>query len=139
MRRFAGSKHRVFDTIPVAAGGAQVPDQYTYAHPGERIAHDAMGCSRLAREILGCQDLDEAKRRADKIILGLFDIPSDAAAMKLALERKDEEIRGILESNYRMAREITELRGMVSTELHSESPALDVPMTREPHRAASGE
>ena len=115
-----------------------MPEQYTYAHPAERIAHDAMGCSKLAREILGCTDVDEAKRRADKIILGLFDIPSDAAAMKLALERKDEENRGILESNYRMAREITELRGMVSLR-HSESPALDVPMTREPHRAASGE
>jgi hypothetical protein len=120
-----------------------MPELYTYPHPAQRIAEAVQGVMRMARTIAENTALPEATRKdADKIILALFDVPSDADAMRQAIERRDEDMRGVLDSNLRMAQEINELRGIVERHAAdaSQSAPLPIPLTKEPRAPhAAGE
>lgn len=117
-----------------------MPD--TYQHPAERIGYVIQGAIKLAREIMDCIDRGDregAKKRADQIILAVFDIPSEANAMRDAIERHKEDNKSLCESGIRMAQEINELRRYHAAE-SSQSAPLQIPLAVEPpHRAASGE
>jgi hypothetical protein len=140
MRKFNASAHRPYDHLIAEEG---MPERYTYQHPAERIAQSVTGVIRLARNIAENTTLPEpVRQQADKIILALFDVPSDAAAMHQALTHYKEDIKSVLESNLRMAQEVTELRGAMMTHAEdaSQSAPMPIPLTKEPRTAkAAGE
>lgn len=117
-----------------------MPERFTYSHPAERIRHTVENAIARLRAVANNPAVPDAVRfEADKLVLALFDVPSDADAMQLALQRKDDELRGVLESNYRMAREITELtRQGDHNEDASASAPIQIPVTREPRSASGG-
>ena len=119
-----------------------MPEHYTYPLPAPRIAHAIQGTIRLARDIMDAADHHDAesvKRLADKIILAVFEVPSDAAALQLTLDRYQEDMRAMRDEGLAMAQELNELRGTVMRHAEDASAApLPIPLTKEPRAKAAG-
>jgi hypothetical protein len=132
MRRFAASHHRPFDSLPVPdAGGPTVPDPYI------RIRASAIGAGNLARQMAQNERAPEwVRNEATKILLLMSDVPYDIDAVKDLVDCYQRDMLEMCEEGIQMARENTALRAQLEGR---STPGLPIPLSREPHRAASGE
>lgn len=110
-----------------------------FPNPAMRAAHCAIGAHTLALKLARNVDLPEELRdEAAKVALLVSEIPADVAALSELVERQQEDMRGMCDEGIAMAKENTDLRRLVEAR-SPESPAIDLPLTREPRTAASGE
>jgi hypothetical protein len=107
-RRFAGSHHRPFDTITPQEAA---PMRTGFEGPAERacnLVHEAIA---LAHSMAMNDKLSSNVRDdATNIALLLREVPADVDALADYMRAQDHDLNGVLDSNHRMAREITELR-----------------------------
>src|SRR5436190_1320392 len=109
-------------------------------HPAYRATRSVLDAQRIALWLARPNDLTPAQRRdeAAKIGLLLADVPADVAALGELIARQQVDMRAMCQEGISMAQENTALlRELECRTL--ESPALTIPQSREPRRAATGE
>jgi hypothetical protein len=131
VRRFNASHHRPFDAILPATKAETVPT------PFARIRASAVGAGNIARALAQNDRLSpEVRNEATKILLLMSDVPYDIDAVKELVDCYQRDMREMCDEGIQMAQENTALRAQLEGRA---SPGLPIPVTREPHRAASGE
>jgi hypothetical protein len=136
-RREVRSHHRPFDSLPVPdAGGTPVSDL-----PFPRMRASAVGASNIARRMAENDRLPQwARDEAVKLVLLMSDVPYDVDAVQSLVECYERDMRELVGEAMERERHISQLERMHALNADaSQSAPMQIPVTREPHRAASGE
>lgn len=91
------------------------PEHYTTV--GQRIADHATGAIDIARDLSARTDLPASARSQFRAIAALLQgVPLDALAMQSLIGGLEEDLRGVLGSNCRIAQENTRLLRLVPSD-----------------------